>query len=201
LLCFHARVALRGASRVAPSDARTTTPSGGSLRLSASSSSVTTAKRYLGPWVFVNTKVCVNIAYTGEEGSTQRGAQRCVQTSRTTSVSRSHTIAFKWHMGVQARSVHKRIAVYKQGWVHHHSRVSTRACCLQTGVGPRTKVNLLDERHRPRWRGTTRGVLRLWTKTGCVFCAGRSTRQRGAARERNQEPETETRQQSSAGGG
>jgi hypothetical protein len=41
-------------------------------------------------------------------------------------------------MGAQARSVHKRIAVYKQGWVHHHSRVSTRARCLQTGVGPRT---------------------------------------------------------------
>jgi hypothetical protein len=31
---------------------------------------------YLGPWVCVNTKVSVNIAYTGEEGSTQRGSQR-----------------------------------------------------------------------------------------------------------------------------
>jgi hypothetical protein len=34
------------------------------------------ASVYLEPWVFVNTKVSVNIAYTGEEGSTQRGAQR-----------------------------------------------------------------------------------------------------------------------------
>jgi hypothetical protein len=24
--------------------------------------------------------------------------------------------AFEWHMGVQARDVHKHIAVYKQGW-------------------------------------------------------------------------------------
>jgi hypothetical protein len=69
----------------------------------------------------------VNIAYTGEEGSTQRGAQRCVQTARTTSVGRSHTMSVQvahgcaraqcsQHMGVHARSVHKRIAVYKQGW-------------------------------------------------------------------------------------
>jgi hypothetical protein len=71
-----------------------------------------------GPWVFVNTKVSVNIAYTGEEGSTQRGAQRCVQTTRTTtSVGRSHTMSIQVaHGRMHARIVHKRIAVYKQRW-------------------------------------------------------------------------------------
>jgi hypothetical protein len=74
--------------------------------------------RYLGPWVFVNTKVSVNIAYTGEEGSTQRGAQRCVQSVRTTSVGGSHTMSIQVAHGcadVRSSQTHR---------------------CLQTGVGP-----------------------------------------------------------------
>jgi hypothetical protein len=72
---------------------------------------------YLGPRVIVNTMVSVNIAYTGEEGTTHRGAQRCVQTVRTTSVGMSHTMSIQVAcMGVHAHSALTRIAVHKQGW-------------------------------------------------------------------------------------
>jgi hypothetical protein len=71
--------------------------------------------------VFVNTKVSMNIAYTGEEGSTQRGAQRGVQTARTTSVGWSHTMSIQVAHGC-ARAL-----------------CSQTHRCLQTGVGPHTR--------------------------------------------------------------
>jgi hypothetical protein len=73
-------------------------------------------------WVYeyVNTKASVNITHTGEEGSTQRGAQRCVQTVRTTSVSRSHTMSIQVAHGCAG------------------AQCSQTYRCSQTGVGPRT---------------------------------------------------------------
>ena len=66
--------------------------------------------------MIVNTKVSVNIAYNGEQRSTQRQAQHSVQTARTTRVGRSHT------MSVQ-------VAPNRAG-----RRCSQAHRCLQTGV-------------------------------------------------------------------
>jgi hypothetical protein len=96
----------------------------------------------LGPWVFVNTKASVNIAYAGDVGSTQTGAQRCVQTVRTTSVSRSHTMSIQVAHGCAGAQCSQTHRCLQTGVSHHYSEVSTRACCLQTGVGPRTAISV-----------------------------------------------------------
>jgi hypothetical protein len=59
-LCLMSSASLSWPSRMAPGVA------------------VTEITQYLGSWVFVNTKGSVNIAYTGEEGSTQRDTARVI---------------------------------------------------------------------------------------------------------------------------
>jgi hypothetical protein len=76
----------------------------------------------------------VNIAYTGEEGSTQRGAQRCVQTARTTSVGRSYTMNIRVAHGCageQCSQTHR----YLQTGVDASSFSSVNAGMLLTNRG------------------------------------------------------------------
>jgi hypothetical protein len=90
----------------------------------------------------VSTKASVSIAYTGEEGSTQRGALRSVQTILTTSVGTSHTTSIQVAHGCAGAQCSQTHRCLQTRVGHHYSEVSTRACCLQTGVGNRTDFSL-----------------------------------------------------------